>query len=81
MNSDTLHCYAMETPNEGINLNKPHGHQVTVTKEECASHVAKHLYKCLQYLCQKGAADKLGKKVLLSGKNGLTEKTTKKCDF
>ena len=45
---------------EETNLNKHFGPHITVTKEECVSHIAKHLYTHLKYLGQKGAVRKLG---------------------
>ena len=40
-----------------INKAKPYGPRVTVTKEECVGHVAKHLYSRMKHLCQKGAVE------------------------
>ena len=52
---------------------KPYGPQVT-TKEECVGHIAKCLYSRMKYLCQKGAVDDRGAKVLFTGSKGPHKK-------
>ena len=66
---------------EEINLNKHFGPHITVTKEECVSHIAKRLYTRLKYLGQKGAVDERRKKVRLSSKNGLTKLNDASFDY